>query len=46
MEVIELAIDEANDELEDATAMALAEEMEAEREMDGYSASGDDPMYA
>jgi hypothetical protein len=46
MEVIELAIDEANDELEDATALALAEEMVAKNERDGYSASGDDAMYA
>jgi hypothetical protein len=29
MELIELAIDEANDELEDASALALAEEMQA-----------------
>ena len=29
MELIELAIDEANDELEDAAALALAEEMQA-----------------
>ena len=46
MEVIELVIEEANDELEDAAAIALAEEMEAEKEMDSYSALGDDAMYA
>ena len=46
VELMELASDEARDELDEAMTLALAEEAKAKNEMDGFSEPGDGAIYA